>query len=327
MMLGRRGVPILLFLIFLSPVFSQTKQTHKIKKVGKSPNFIALSPDGKRMYATSFGTDELVGIDLSDRIVDKSLPVGASPLGFALVEQGKIALVACKDAGVVTVVDLDKWHVIDDINVGGYPNSVVASPRGYRAYVTDYGRSREGQLHIIDVRDRRVTATMTMGAAPFTAVVSPVTELVYVLMGGDNEVWVVDPERLVVVEKIAVGEAPDGIAITPNGRRIFVANSRSNDLSVIDAQMMRPLVTIPVGKMPFGVAVSPDGKRVFVVNSASRNVSVLPTNLSSLQAGTFKVDKGPTNIIVGADNRTVYVVNELSNSIVVTDVPPNSSRE
>jgi DNA-binding beta-propeller fold protein YncE len=75
------------------------------------------------------------------------------------------------------------------------------------------------------------------------------------------------------------------------------------------------------------VAVSPDGKRVFVVNSASRNVSVLPTDLSSLQAGTFKVDKGPTNIIVGADNRTVYVVNELSNSIVVTDVPPNSSRE
>jgi len=326
-MLGRRGLQALLLLTFLVPVFSQTKQTYKIKNIGKSPNFIALSPDGNRMYATSFGTNELIGIDLSQRMVDQNIMVGASPLGFALAEQGKIALVACKDAGVVTIVNLENSHVIGDINVGGFPNSVTVSPRGYRAYVTDYGRSREGQLHIIDIRDRRVTATMKMGAAPFTAVVSPVTELVYVIMGGDNEIWVVDPESLTVVKKIAVGEAPDGIAITPDGKRVFVANSRSNDLSVIDARMNRILVTIPVGKMPFGVAVSPDGNRVFVVNSASRNVSVLPTDLSRLEAKTFKVDKGPTSVVVGSDNRTVYVVNELSNTIVVTDAPPNRGPE
>lgn len=325
-MVGRRGILILILLIFLSPVFSQTKQTFKIKKVGKSPNFIALSPDGDRIYATSFGTNELIRVNLSEREVDRNLVVGASPLGFALAEQGRIALVACKDAGVVTVVDLENWLVTGDINVGGYPNSVTVSPRGYQAYVTDYGRSSEGRLHILDIRDRRITATMKMGAAPFTAVVSPVTELVYVVMGGDNEVWVVDPEQLTVVKKIVVGEAPDGIAITPDGSRVFVANSRSNDLSVIDARMNRVLVTIPVGKMPFGVAVSPDGKRVFVVNSASRNVSVLPTDLSSLQARTFKVDKGPTNIIADPDNRTMYVVNELSNTIVVTDVPPYSGQ-
>ena len=325
-MLVRRGIPFLIFLVLLSPVFSQTKQTYKINKVGKSPNFIALSPDGKRLYATSFGTDELIGIDLSEGVVDQNIRVGSSPLGFALVEQGKIALVACKDAGVVTMVDLVNSRVIGDIYVGGYPNSVTVSPRGYRAFVTDYGRSREGQLHIIDIRDRRATATMKLGAAPFTAVVSPISELVYVIMGGDNEIWVVDPDRLTVVQKIAVGEAPDGIAITPDGKRVFVANSRSNDLSVIDTQMNRSLVTIPVGKMPFGVAVSPDGKRVFVVNSASRNVSVLPADLSSLDSKTFKVDKGPTNIIVGTDNRTVYVVNELSNNIVVTDVPLKSGR-
>ncbi|MBN2243964.1 MAG: beta-propeller fold lactonase family protein [Acidobacteria bacterium] len=326
-MSGRKGIPALLFLALLSPVFCRTEETYKIKKIGKSPNFIALSPDGKRMYATSFGTDELIGIDLTERIVDRNIGVGASPLGFALAEQGRIALVACKDAGVVTLVDLDSWNVVGDINVGGYPNSVTVGPRGYRAFVTDYGRSREGRLHIIDIRERRVAATMKMGAVPFTTAVSPVTELVWTIMGGDNEVWVVDPERLVVVGKIPVGEAPDGIAITPDGRRVFVSNSRSNDLSVIDAQMMRLVVTIPVGEMPFGVAVSPDGNRVFVVNSASRTVSVLPTDLSSLKAQTFKVDKGPTNVVVGPDNRTVYVVNELSNSIVVTDVPPGGSRD
>jgi YVTN family beta-propeller protein len=320
-MMGRKVVPALFVLLLLLPAFSQTEQTYRIKKVGKSPNFLALSADGKRLYATSFGTDEFLEIDLSKRMIERRVSVGGSPLSFALAEKDGVALVACKDAGIVAVVSLDNFQVVGDVNVGGYPNSVTISPLGYRAYVTDYGRSREGSLHIIDIRNRRKTATIKMGASPFASTVSPVTELIYVVMGGDNEVWVVDPERQAIVKKIAVGEAPDGIAITPDGSRVFVANSRSNDLSVIDTQMMRILVTIPVGKMPFGVDVSPDGKRIFVVNSASRNVSVIPADLSSLEGVTFPVDKGPTDIAVGRDNRTVYVVNELSNSIVVSDVP------
>jgi len=315
----------LCLLVILLPSFGHARQTDRIKNVGTSPNFIALSPDGKRMYATSFGTDEFLGIDLSERVVDQKLKVGSAPLGFDLIDQGKTALVACKDDGIVTVVDLENFRSIGDINIGGYPNSVTVGPRGYRAYVTDYGRSREGRLHILDVRERRVSATIEMGASPFTSVVSPVTEYVYVIMGGDNEVWVVDPEREVVIKKIEVGKAPDGIAMAPDGRRVYVANSQSNDLSIIDTQNMRVQVTIPVGTMPFGVAVSPNGKRVFVVNNGSRNVSVIPSDLSDLEVASFKVEKGPTNVVVGQDNQTVFVVNELSNSIVIADVPFDDS--
>jgi YVTN family beta-propeller protein len=213
--------------------------------------------------------------------------------------------------------------VAADIKVGGKPNSVAMSPRGYRAYVANYGRTREGQLHIIDVRERNVVATIKMGVTPFGLVVSPTTELVYVVVGGDNQVWVVDPDRQVVVKKIDVGEAPDGIAITPDGKRVFVANSQSNDLSVIDTQLGSVLVTIPVGKSPFGIAVSPDGKRVLVVNNSPRigTVSILPADLSSLEAENFEVDRGPTDVKVGPDSRTAYVVNELSNSIVVAELP------
>lgn len=324
-MKGRRYIPVTCILLMLLPVFSYSKQIRKIKKVGKSPNFIAISDDEKRMYATSFGTDELIGLDLDKGVVDQRIKVGSSPLGFALIEKGKFALVACKDNGIVTVVDLVSSRVIGDINTGGYPNSVTVSPRGYRAYVTDYGRSREGRLHILDIRDRRISATMEVGAAPFRSVVSPFNEYVYVIMGGDNEVWVIDPDRQAVLGKISVGKAPDGIAMAPDGKHVYVANSQSNDLSIIDTENMRVQITIPVGKMPFGVAVSPDGKRIFVVNSGARNVSMIPSDLSSLEIATFKVDKGPTDIIVGKDNRTVYVVNELSNSIVVIDVLQNKS--
>ena len=325
-MIGRKVFLPVSVLLILFPIMSKAEQEYRITKVGKSPNFLALSADGKRVYATSFGTNEFLEIDISKRMVIRKVLVGESPLGFALAEQEGIALIACKDAGSVSVVDLKEFKVVYDVNIGGYPNAVSVSPRGYRAFVTDYGRSREGSLHVVDIRERRVVATIKMGASPFTSVVSPVDDMVYVVVGGDNQVWVVDPEQRSVVRKIDVGQSPDGIAITPDGRRVFVANSRSNDLSVIDAQMMRVLITIPVGKMPFGVDVSPDGKRVFVVNSSSKTVSILPVDFSSLEGVTFNVDKGPTDIAVAGDNRTVFVINELSNSIVVADIPLNNNQ-
>ena len=320
-MRGRRKIIFIFLLACWMPLFGSPPKSYRIRKVGKSPNFITLNSEARKLYATSYNSDELLGIDLDKKVVTQSVVVGEHPMGFAITDQGKTALVACKDSGTVAIVDLETFRVIDEIKVGGFPNFVAMSPLGYRAYVTNYGRSREGQLHIIDTRERTISATLKIGSSPFGMAVSPVTELVYVVVGGNNEVWVVDPDRQAVIQKIPVGEAPDGIAITPDGKRVFVANSRTHDLSVIDTQLMKVLVTIPIGKSPFGVAASPDGKRVFVVNSDSRNVSIVPADLSSLDFETFDVEKGSTDIKVGTDNRTIYVVNELTNSVLVTEVP------
>jgi YVTN family beta-propeller protein len=317
----QQRVPICFLSVFILLALSYAGTTYWIKKVGKAPNFIALSSDSAKLYATSYGTGELLGVDLTQNIVTQSVNVGSSPLGLAIAEQDKTALVACRDSGTVAVVDLKAFRVVADIRVKGKPYYVAMSPRGYRAYVANYGTSREGELNIIDVRDRSVIGTIKMGVRPFAIAVSPITELVFVVMGGDNEVWVVDPDKQVVVNKIAVGEAPDGIAITPDGKRLFVANSRTNDLSVIDTQLMSVKITVPVGKSPFGVTVSPDGKRVFIVNADSRNIQVFPTDLSDLTGATLDVGRGPTDIKVSANNRTVYVVNETSNSILVADLP------
>ena len=318
-----RGILFILVLILcLLPAFSDSIKTIRIKKIGTSPNFIALSPDGTKLYATSYGTDELLRISLDKKAITGSILVGSAPLGLAIADEGKTALVACKDSSTIAVVDLVNFKTVADIKVGGLPNFVAMSPRGYRAYVTNYGRTKEGLLHIVDVRERSVVSTIKMGISPFALAVSPTTEMVYVVMGGENEVWVVDPEQQKVVDKIAVGEAPDGIAITPDGKRVFVANGGSNDLSVIDTELKRVQVTVPVGKNPFTVAVSPDGKRIFVISATSRNVSVLPTDLSSLDPVTFDVDRGPTDIKIAPDNRTIYVINELSNSLLIADIPP-----
>ena len=82
-------------------------KTVSIKKVGEFPNFLALSPDGKFAYVTSYGTGELIEVDLKQRAVTRAIPVGQAPLGIALADAGKAAFIACRDTGTVAVVNLE----------------------------------------------------------------------------------------------------------------------------------------------------------------------------------------------------------------------------
>ena len=311
----RCRVIFLFMALALLPVFGAAPV--RINKVGKAPNFIALSRDGSKAYVTSFADERFLEVNLERRVVSRSVILGGSPLGFALSDTENLALIACRDAGMTTIVDLNTFKIIADVKTGSMPNSVAVDPRGYFAYIVDSGRTNTGTLHILDIRERTVTGTVRLGAAPFGIAVSPVSEQVFVIMGGTDEVWVIDPGKQAVTGKIPVGEGPDGIAITPDGKQVFVANSRTNDLTVIDTETLQVQITIPVGKMPFGVSVSMDGKKVFVVNTGSRTLTVLPADLGNFSGDSFSIDKGSTDVKVSPDGKTAYVLSETGNSILI----------
>jgi len=84
-------VAVLLTLALLCATLA-TARMDRVKKVGEYPNFLALSPDGKTAYVTSFGTGELLAVDLEEKSVTRSMEVGEAPLGIALADNGKFAL-------------------------------------------------------------------------------------------------------------------------------------------------------------------------------------------------------------------------------------------
>src|SRR5512147_2081875 len=88
------------FLLLLVPAFAKT---FSIKKVGEYPNFLALSADGKFAYVTSYGTGEMLEVDLKQRLVTRAVAVRTAPLGIALGDGGKYAYIACRDTGTVAV--------------------------------------------------------------------------------------------------------------------------------------------------------------------------------------------------------------------------------
>ena len=73
----------------LAAALAGQARVFRIKKVGEYPNFIALSGNGRVAYVTSFGTGELLALDLVEKKVVRSVPVGDEPLGLAVVESEK----------------------------------------------------------------------------------------------------------------------------------------------------------------------------------------------------------------------------------------------
>src|SRR5262245_10626240 len=154
----RMLTPCALILSFLLS-FTAWGKTSRIKNIGEYPNFLALSPDGRTAYVTSYGTSEVLAVDIAQKTVTKSVVVGTAPLGIAVSSDGKLAIIACKDSGTVSFLNLDTFRVEADINTSVAPNAVAITPKGYRAFVTNSGRTKEGSLHIVELRQGTVEHT------------------------------------------------------------------------------------------------------------------------------------------------------------------------
>ena len=121
------------------------------------------------------------------KLVTESILVGSSPLGLAIADEGKTALVACKDSSTVAVVDLDHFRT-----VGRYQSGRTAEFRRDEPSRISCLRnqlwSHQGRpaSHCRYARAQRGVPPLKMGISPFALAVSPTTELVYVVMGGEQ---------------------------------------------------------------------------------------------------------------------------------------------
>jgi hypothetical protein len=67
---NRRAILCILLVFFVMPAFGESAAPFKIRRIGKAPNFITLSPDGSKIYATSYASDELIVIDLKQKMIE-----------------------------------------------------------------------------------------------------------------------------------------------------------------------------------------------------------------------------------------------------------------
>lgn len=131
-------------------------------EVAGSPRAVAVTPDGKHLYATSGCSFLLCGdpivwvINTAAKTVAATIPVGDYSNAIAITPDGTRAYVPT--SGAVSVINTATNKVVATIPVGG--SGVAITPDGNRAYVTN---SDSNNVSVIDTGKNTVAATVPVG--------------------------------------------------------------------------------------------------------------------------------------------------------------------
>jgi DNA-binding beta-propeller fold protein YncE len=230
------------------------------------------------------------------------LEAGAGAAGVSITRDGRLALVANRNEGSVSVFRIQGTTVrkIDTLALAR-PEAGVAhvaiAPDGRSALVM---RDGDHTISVLSIAGDKVTYTgrdFGAGLKPYGAVITPDGRFAVVanlgLGRGDNDtVSLVDlalqPPR--VVETYTVGQTPEGIAMSPDGKLVAVVTMNGSNKPadspfhsavgrVVLLRVHRDKLQIasdaPVGPWPQGAAFSADGTTLLVQSMSERNLAVL----------------------------------------------------
>jgi len=273
---------------------------------GKSLHGLALSPDGKLIYASDIANSriDLFSITSAPPRLVRSIGVGLFPVHITFSQGGRFAYVTNFQGSSVSVIDTAQGRVVKTIITPAGPHGLTASSDGRFIYVA----CLNGQaLAIIDSQTNALAQALMLPANthPYSAVLGKEGRYLYITDNFFGRVLVVDTTLLQDPAHAVVGGSPAGqqpvlIARSPDGTRLYVTNSGGN-LSVLDLASdpthPRLIATVPVGRSPHGVAVSPDGRYVVVANILSATLSVVDAASNTVVA-TIKGEKYPNDVLL-----------------------------
>ena len=270
------------------------------------PSNIAITPDRKLglianslkadpMDATNWVPENFVHVlDLSakpPKVIGK-VTTGRQPSGISITRDGKLALVANRADGTVSVLSIRGREVspVQTVNVcppAESASDVAISPDGKLVLVS---AQKGGYLAVLRINGEAVTATGEKLAAygqPYRVVITPDGELALTAGQGygngmdRDAITVIDlkSKPMRTIDYIAVGVAPESIEVSPDGKLLAGVMMNGSNLApenpnrttqgalVLLARKGRTFQIVEehrIGRIPEGVAFTSDGKYLVV---------------------------------------------------------------
>lgn len=234
------------------------------------PAGLAVSGDGRTLYAANNLSDTLAIIDTTQRTVRATVPVGRNPYSVLLARDGTSAYVSNWGEASVSVVNTANNRVRATIQVGTHPSALALNPRRNELYVAN---SDSDNVSVIDTAALRVVRTINL--APYQ---------------GARE-----------------GSSPNALAVAPNGNTLYVANAGNNDVAVVQLgrQLFRNSAqTTPQNGAQGALSADPDADQA-VPDAANPNLLRIPERVT----GMIPTAWYPTGLAIAPDGNELYVAN------------------
>jgi PQQ-dependent catabolism-associated beta-propeller protein len=177
---------------------------------------------------------------------------------------------------------------------------------------------KDNTVTVIDSSTDTVEATFEVGHRPRGVGLSPDHQFLYVALGEDNAIAVVDVESLRLLRKIPSGSDPEAFAVHPGGV-LYLSNEDDRMATALDPDSGKILAQIQVGIEPEGVGVSPDGRWVMVTSESTSLVHVIAVPSHTVVANILVAPR-PREVVFTADSRWAYVTSELGREVSRIDV-------
>ncbi|MBI2889151.1 MAG: bifunctional YncE family protein/alkaline phosphatase family protein [Nitrospirae bacterium] len=247
---------------------------------------LALSPDGKRLYAAGGHSSlmEVYDIGPDGRLAAAGqVEIGGYPAGIAASADGKKLWIGQFIGGNVVEVDAAALTEARKIQLGFGAYSVAEVPQRGELYVTGF---RDDKVGVVDLSSGTLAATLSVGGSPQGLAVSPDGRMVYVTVSDGHQVVGIETATRSVLKTVAVGEpaiaddagqvlpgsSPTGIALDPGEEWLYVVRAGDNAVAIYEAETFMPVAAIPVGWYPTAVAFThlggsaAGGRRLVVAN-------------------------------------------------------------
>ena len=138
--------------------------TQTVIPVGKGPEGIDLSPDGREVWSAHSRDGGVSIIDVASRKVVQTIDLGTKRSNrIKLTPDAKFALVSDLDAGELVVLDAPARKEIKRIPVGKMPEGILVPATGGVAYVAVNG---DNFVAVVDLMTWQVTKKIQTGVGP-----------------------------------------------------------------------------------------------------------------------------------------------------------------
>ncbi len=143
---------------------SDGKWTQTRIAVGKGPEGIDLSPNGREVWSAASRGGSVSVIDAATGAVTQTIDIATKRSNrIKVTPDAKFALVSDLEAGDIVVIDTATRKVTRRIALGKQPEGVLIAPDGSRAFVAVNG---DNKIAVIDLRSWQVINTLSPGTGP-----------------------------------------------------------------------------------------------------------------------------------------------------------------
>lgn len=193
---------------------------------------LAVSPDGKRLYAVHVLGEKLHAIDIETRAVVKTIDLKAEPYTVLVSPDSATVYLSLWGGARVLVFNAADLSLKHEIEVGEHPNAMAFSKDGTRLFVACANTNAVWNIDLA-----QAYATEQISIAPFP--------------------------------NMPPGSTPNALDLSPDGKTLLVANADNNTVAVIEIEddgKGEVEGFIPTGWYPTGVRYSKDGSKIFILS-------------------------------------------------------------